>query len=276
MRRWPTRPSSVARSRPTAIQLHWIAPTDTYLELGVEAGAGRGIPVPEQRAQPQRLGQRCSAHARRRHRRERELARRRLPRAEPSRRPRLRGHRQHRRPVTNAFTGDSDTWVAGRRLQVGAGRQPHRRTSFKLQGEYFRRRETGHAGPTTSTAASPDGERRATARASRGWYLQGIYQFARSGASACATTVSSSGTPDIGLVSAGTLSAADFPSLQSASARRARARWSTTRSSEFSRLRLQLGARPRSPGSHRPAAVPAIHHEPRRPCGATASEEAAP
>ena len=45
-------------------------------------------------------------------------------------------------PVTNSFTGTARTWVLDGDLQVGAGRQCAA-TNFKLQGEYFRRHESG-------------------------------------------------------------------------------------------------------------------------------------
>ena len=77
------------------------------------------------------------------------------------------------------------------------------------------------------------------ASAQSGWYLQGVYQFMPAWRAGLRYDRLSSGTPDIGLVGSGVLTAADFPQLAS---------WHPSRTSlmfdyspsEFSRLRLQF------------------------------------
>lgn len=81
--------------------------------------------------------------------------------------------------VTNAFTGQSRLWVVDG-VWKWAPNGNATRTNFKLQGEYFRRTETGDltyafADPAAlGLAANTDAYRSAQS----GWYLQGIYQFA--------------------------------------------------------------------------------------------------
>jgi hypothetical protein len=75
--------------------------------------------------------------------------------------------------VTNAFTGRSRLWVIDG-VWKWAPQGNAKRTNFKLQGEYFRRTETGALIYDVDTTARLDAYRSAQS----GWYLQGIYQFA--------------------------------------------------------------------------------------------------
>jgi len=110
--------------------------------------------------------------------------------------------------------------------------------NFKLQGEYFRRTENGSLTYDT-TAASLGTRTGGYGSTQSGWYGQGTYQFMEQWRVGYRYDRLSPGTTSIGLVNAGTLSAANFPILASYSPTRNTAMidWS---GSEFSRLRLQL------------------------------------
>lgn len=80
--------------------------------------------------------------------------------------------------VTNAFTGSSRLWVVDG-VWKWAPNGNATRTNFKLQGEYFRRIESGsltyaYADPD-QLGLSPNTD--AYRSAQSGWYLQGVYQF---------------------------------------------------------------------------------------------------
>src|SRR5207249_9790762 len=72
--------------------------------------------------------------------------------------------------TTNSFTGQSRLWVLDGILKWAPNYNPTY-TNFKLQGEYFRRKEDGDltAGTTSRTGGS--------ASVQSGWYLHGVYQF---------------------------------------------------------------------------------------------------
>ena len=115
--------------------------------------------------------------------------------------------------------------------------------NFKLQGEYFRRRENGAL--TYDTAAASLGTQTGDYRSAQsGWYTQGVYQFARQWRAGYRYDRLSPGTTSIGLVNSGALTAANFPILASYKPTRDTVMldWS---GSEFSRVRVQL-ARDRS------------------------------
>ncbi|MGZ5715298.1 MAG: hypothetical protein ACXWIG_14170, partial [Caldimonas sp.] len=111
------------------------------------------------------------------------------------------------------------------------------RTNLKLQGEYFRRTESGTLTYDAGGAAASDGYRSAQA----GWYAQAVYQFVPQWRVGVRYDRLDSGRPRIGLVESGTLAAADLPILQGANPSRASVMVDYSLS-EFSRLRLQLAA----------------------------------
>ena len=117
--------------RTDGIQLKWVAPTERFVELGAELGAGARFPAATRNSQRRRLDGAVRPR-RRRHRRERELARRPVvpaPRAPPTA-TYDDIERRRRRRSTNAFSGRSRTWIADAHLQVGAAAAtPRRRTS---------------------------------------------------------------------------------------------------------------------------------------------------
>ena len=226
------------------VQLRWIAPTETYFELTSELGLGNSFPGNDRnRNSPGSfslggriggdIGESASWRTGFTYLRAKSIDRA------------YDDLDSTGTAVTNAFTGDSDIYVLDGVLKWAPAGDA-RNTSFKLQGEYFRRRESGtlsyDLGSASLGAASGDyGSRQS------GWYLQGVYQFARSWRVGLRYDRLSSGTPSIGLVSDGTLTAADFPRLESFSPERTSAMvdYSLT---EFSRLRLQLASDRTQPG----------------------------
>jgi hypothetical protein len=144
--------------------------------------------------------------------------------------------------VTNAFTGTSRLWVVDGVLKWAPNGNATQ-TSFKLQGEYFRRSEGGTL--TYDTTAASLGTRTGDyASRQSGLYVQAVYQFMPRWRAGYRYDRLSSGTANIGLVNAGALTAADFPILNAYNPTRNTfmVDWSP---SEFSRLRLQF-ARDRS------------------------------
>jgi hypothetical protein len=78
--------------------------------------------------------------------------------------------------VSNAFTGSSQLWVLDG-VWKWAPNGNATRTSFKLQGEYVRRRETGDVAYDTADVSGAGSPLSAYRSVQSGWYLQGIYQF---------------------------------------------------------------------------------------------------
>ena len=235
--------------KPDGVQAKWLAPLDQFLELGVEVGSGRSFPGNDRNSNGvgatsvfAHLGDdignssswrtglsylRTGANARNY---DDALA--------------------SGQTVNTAFTGKSATWIADAIYKWSPNGNPTA-TNFKLQGEYFRRREDGSLGVGPGSGSGPDS---GTAPASggyassqSGWYVQGVYQFMPLWRSGLRHDRLSSGSQHIGLVAGGTLPAASFPLLEA---------WTPSRTtlmvdyspSEFSRLRLQLGRDKSRPG----------------------------
>lgn len=226
------------------VQVKWVAPTDLYLALGGEIGRGRGFPGGPEGGRSKNgagsgtlfahLGGDIGA----------SLAWRvGLSRLQTS--PQDRTYTDldaTGTSVTNSFTGRSRLWVLDGVLKW-APEGNARQTSFKLQGEYFRRSESGSL--TYDTAAASLGTQ-TDAYASRqsGYYVQGVYQFMPRWRAGYRYDRLSSGATSIGLVTGGALTAENFPILNAYIPTRnsLMVDWSP---SEFSRLRLQF-ARDRS------------------------------
>jgi len=110
---------------------------------------------------------------------------------------------------------------------------------FKLQGEYFRRKESGDLTfDNTTPPASVGPQIGGYSSAQSGWYLQGVYQFVPMWRVGYRYDRLDAGTTSIGLVDSGALTAADFPILAKYNPTRQTVMvdWSP---SEFSRVRLQ-------------------------------------
>jgi hypothetical protein len=146
--------------------------------------------------------------------------------------------------VTNSISGTSRTWVASGVLKWAPDGNPTY-NNLKLQGEYFRRKESGtltyNANPADAAAAGAAAGTLADSYASRqsGWYAQAVYQFVPMWRAGYRFDRLDSGATSLGLVDSGALTAADFPALSAYKPKRHTfmVDWSP---SEFSRVRLQF------------------------------------
>ncbi|HUX64939.1 TonB-dependent receptor [Sulfuricella sp.] len=153
------------------VQLKWLAPTDTFVELGAEVGRGRNFPASDRAKNGfgsatlfAHLGGDVGAS----HSWRAGLS---LLRTSP----RDRAYRTTDNldtAVDNSFSGVSRLEIADFVWKWAPDGNPVY-TNFKLQGEYFRRREDGDLTYAVSTANNTD----RYASSQSGWYLQGVYQF---------------------------------------------------------------------------------------------------
>ena len=156
------------------IQLKWLAPLDTFIEVGGEFGRGRGFPGTDRNKNGagssllyMHIGDdigvehswRAGASL---HRTQRIAA---ISDAVPDL-PGTPGG------VSNSFSGDSRTagldfvWKYSPDGNIS-------KSSLKLQGEYFRRKESGRLAYDIKGINTTD----SYAVTQSGWYLQGVYQF---------------------------------------------------------------------------------------------------
>ena len=221
------------------VQLRWIAPTDTYIDLGIELGRARQFPGGPSGGRNKNgfgsanlfthFGGDIGAST------AWQLGLSHL-RTSPQNRvyddPDSAGTL-----VTNSFTGKSRLWVLSGVLKWA----PNRNATYnniKLQGEYFRRAEQGTL--TYDTAAASLGTQTDGLRTRQsGWYLQTVYQFMPGWRLGYRYDRLDAGSANIGLIDSGALTAADFPILAGYNPTRntLMADWSP---SEFSRVRLQF------------------------------------
>ncbi len=216
------------------IQFKWVAPTDLYFDVGVELGRGRQFPSGVDRNKngfgstnffthlggdlgPSIAWQTGLSHL--------------------WTSPKDRAYADvdsAGADVVNSFTGKSRLWVLDGVLKWAPNGNPTY-NNFKLQGEYFQRKENGDLTFDTATRALTDG---LISRQS-GWYLQGVYQFLPQWRVGYRYDRLDSGTTKIGLVDSGALRAADFPILGGYNPKRntVMVDWNP---SEFSRIRLQF------------------------------------
>lgn len=210
------------------IQLKWLAPTDTYIELGGELGRGRGFPGSDRAKngtgsgvlfahigddigieQSWRVG--ASLHTTR--------AENRTSTGVPDIAGTPGG-------VSNSFSGNSRT--AG--LDFVWKYAPNGNTanrSIKVQGEYFQRKESGQLTYNLITADS-------YRNTQTGWYLQSVVQFMPHWRTGLRYDQLDPGTASVGALNAGNV-ISNYRFMPS------RATWMLDYSpSEFSRLRLQL------------------------------------
>jgi hypothetical protein len=135
--------------------------------------------------------------------------------------------------VTNAFSGDSKTWIADATLKWSPQGNNTQR-SLKLQGEYMQRTEDGQLAYDTTGQNLVGGYHSHQS----GWYLQSVYQFLPRWRFGVRYDALDSGSMDIGLVTHGVLPAAAFTTLAPATPDRLSMMFDWN-PSEFSRLRLQ-------------------------------------
>ncbi len=206
------------------VQLRWIAPTDLFLELGTELGRGRTFPGTDPNKNGTGLwtafahvGGDVGAST---------AWRTGLSYVRTS--PQDRAVPDMDALGTQSFTGGSNLWIADFILKWAPGGNPMV-TNFKLQGEYFRRKESGDL--NFNNVNSGDYSSRQS-----GWYLQGIYQFMPQWRVGYRYDQLSHGTVSNSLG----LTAADSPLLltdYNSKRNTLMVDWSPT---EFSRIRLQL------------------------------------
>jgi hypothetical protein len=136
-------------------------------------------------------------------------------------------------PVTNAFTGTSRTWGLDAILKWAPHGDSVNR-QLKLQGEYLHRTEDGELAFDT-TGANMGGDYRS---GQSGWYVQSVYLFRPRWRVGLRYDSMESGNPRIGLVESGLIERSAFPALLANSPDRVTLMldWSP---SEFSRLRVQ-------------------------------------
>ena len=213
-------------------QVRWLAPTDTFLEVGIETARARNFPATDTgRDKNGFMSGTAFAHI------GDDVGIANSWRAGLSyfaARPRDRGYDDPLNGLNNSFSGNSKTWIADF-LWKWAPNGNASRQNLKLQGEYFRRSEDGTLiHDTASTARSG----RYGSRQS-GFYAQAVYQFMPQWRIDYRHDRLDSGNANLGLVDGGTLGAIDFPLLASYKPRRntAMVDWNP---SEFSRVRLQF------------------------------------
>jgi len=221
------------------IQVKWVAPTELYVDLGLELGRGRKFPGgPDGGRSKNGFGSgTLFTHA------GGDLGAStawQLGASHLRTSPQGRGYDDvdsTGTAVNNRFTGRSRLWGIDGILKWAPNGNATS-TSLKLQGEYFRRTESGAL--TYDTQAASLGTQTGSYRSKQsGWYAQGVYQFMPQWRVGYRYDRLSSGTTSIGLVAPGLLSAADFPVLGAYNPRRNSVMldWSP---SEFSRWRLQF------------------------------------
>jgi hypothetical protein len=237
------------------VQFKWIAPTDTLVELGAEIGRGRAFPGSNRNKNGAGAGN-LFAHL------GGDLGASTAWRLGLSH---LRTEAQNRNyddlnsfgtQVNNSFNGASRLWALDGVLKWAPNGNATD-TSFKLQGEYFRRNEDGNLTydtaaasivPSASAATSLAGTRTGTLRSAQsGWYAQGVYQFMPRWRVGYRYDRLNSGSVNLGLVDSGALTAADFPILEKYTPTRDTLMFDYS-PSHFSRLRLQFASDKSRPG----------------------------
>jgi len=215
------------------VQLKWIAPTELLLELGGEAAAGGAFPSTDRNrngpvigALFARLGGDAGVS---------NSWRVGLSLLGASPRDRQYGDTDAAgAAVTDAFSGRSRTWIADFIWKWAPDGNKIERNLI-LQSEVFHRRETG------SLAFDVNGANLVGdyASAQSGAYAQAVYQFMPRWRAGVRYDRLDSGTPALGLVDKGTLTAADFPLLAGYQPKRNTVMVDYS-PSEFSRWRVQF------------------------------------
>ncbi len=217
--------------KPDGVQATWLLPTDTYLQLGAELGSGARFPGNDRNKNGFGATS-LFAHA------GDDIGASSSWRAGVSYVRTAAVDRFYDDVTSNAFSGRSRMWVLDGTYKWAPNGNATQQ-NFKLQGEYFRRKETGilAAGDDSGDFASTQS----------GWYVQGVVQFAPGWRTGLRHDRLSSGKQQIGLIQNGTLTGAAFPLLESYAPRRSSLMVDYS-PSEFSRLRLQFAQDKSQPG----------------------------
>lgn len=205
------------------VQMRWLAPTDTFLELGAEAGRGANYPGTgrdKNGAGASALYAHLGGDVGASHSWRAGLS---LLSTSPQDRQ-WDDVDAANTAVTNSFTGNSKLWIADMVWKWAPNGNAYY-TNFKLQGEYLRRVEDGNL----VYAATTPGAYSAT---QSGWYMQGIYQFAPYWRAGARTERLDSGSVDYGVNNA-SLMRTDYAPTRNAL-------MVDYNPSEFSRIRLQV------------------------------------
>jgi hypothetical protein len=224
------------------VQLKWVAPTEIYFDLGVEVGRGRQFPAGPQGGRNKNGFGSSNFFAHAGGDLGTSLAwQTGLSYLSTSPQDRSFDDRDSTgTTVTNSFTGRSRLWVLDGIVKWAPNQNPTY-TNFKLQGEFFRRRENGDLSFDTAGASVVGTQTGGYVSQQSGWYLQGVYQFIPMWRVGYRYDRLNAGTTRNDLTDSGALSAADFPILAAYNPTRhtVMVDWSP---SEFSRIRLQLAS----------------------------------
>jgi hypothetical protein len=209
------------------VQLHWLAPTDQYLELGAELGRGRSFPGSDtgrNGAGMTALTAHTGGDIGDSHNWRAGLS---VLTAQANDQSLTTMDGSAGTIINSAFTGDTRVWLLDG-VWKWAPNGNATRTSFKLQGEYLRSTRSGSLTYEPGNANLSD-----TYRAEQsGWYLQGIYQFMPAWRVGLRTERLNPGTPDYGLNAAAFMNTGYQPSKNTL--------MFDFNPSEFSRIRFQL------------------------------------
>ncbi len=155
------------------VQVKWLAPIELFLELGAEIGRGRAFPATNRDKNGAGAGTVFAhvggdvgiSHSWRAG----------LSMLSTSPQGRAFSDPEASGSAVNSFSGDTRLWIADFVWKYAPNGNPTH-TNFKLQGEYFRRHESGDLTYDSDGALGLTNTDAYTATQS-GWYLQGIYQF---------------------------------------------------------------------------------------------------
>jgi len=162
------------------VQMKWVAPTDLLVEIGAEAGRGAEINnYTNNGAGTVALFAHIGGDIGISHAWRAGLS---WLRAKTDARE-FDGHDINEVEVAGDFSGKSRVWIADFVYQWAPDGNATQ-TSLKMQGEYFRRVENGHlvcddldpSEPSLCSGGALDGAYKSQ---QSGWYLQGVYQFAK-------------------------------------------------------------------------------------------------
>lgn len=208
------------------VQLHWLAPTDQYLELGAELGRGRSFPGSDtgrNGAGMSALTAHTGGDIGDSHNWRAGLS---LLTAQASDQS-LTALAASGSLVNSAFSGNTQVWLLDG-VWKWAPNGNATQTSFKLQGEYLRSTRSGSLTYDVGNANLSDAYRAVQS----GWYLQGIYQFMPRWRLGLRTERLNPGPPDYGINATSFANSNYQPSKNSLML--------DFNPSEFSRVRLQL------------------------------------
>lgn len=212
--------------RDDGVQINWLAPTDQYLELGLEVGSGRNFPgsdTAKNGAGMVSFTARTGGDAGDSHSWRAGIS---LLRTDASDQE-LSAWDASNSLVTNAFNGSTQVAILDG-IWKWAPHGNATRNNFKLQGEYLRSTRSGTLSYDVAGANTSD----AYYAVQSGWYLQGVYQFMPNWRIGLRTEQLDAGSPDFGL-NATALTGTGFKPAKDTL-------MLDYNPSEFSRIRLQL------------------------------------